>query len=205
MIAALALAICLVWLLVEFSQKSGSREQESSELEAGLQESGRGQATVTSFSIGRAELSHPSAIDKSNTDHRFTRFNDGVTYWHHSVQLSNDLHRKNQDVSRDLEIIDEILSNYRLVLKENPVGTDNEEFAAALAGENSKQVVFIDPNLLSDGELLDRYGSPYVFHPLKADVMDLRSLGPDRQLWTTDDVSLGLQEIESELGLVRDE
>ena len=85
------------------------------------------------------------------------------------------------------------------------MGTDNEEFAAALAGENSKKVVFIDPGLLSDGELLDRFGSPYVFHPLKADLMDLRSRGRDGQLWTKDDVSLDLQNVERELGLMRDE
>ena len=85
------------------------------------------------------------------------------------------------------------------------MGTDNEEFASALAGENPKKVVFIDPGLLVDGELLDRFGAPYVFHPLKADVMDLRSRGQDGQLWTEDDVSLDVREVEAGLGLVNED
>ena len=165
----------------------------------------QGEATVTGFSIGRIELRHPAVIDKSNTDARLTRFRDGVSYWHPSVKLGGDLHHENETAYRDLEIIDEVLRNYRLVYQENPVGTDNEEFAAALTGENPKKVVFIDRGLLSDGELLDRYGNPYIFHPLKADVMDLRSLGPDGQLWTGDDVSLDVEKTKSELGLAREE
>ena len=63
-------------------------------------------------------------------------------------------------------------------------------------------MVFIDPGLLVDGELLDRYGSPYIFHPLKSDVMDLRSRGEDGQLWTADDVALDVRNVERELGLL---
>ena len=199
-ISGLVLVVVLAWFLVGEKQEPAANAPESENSNPD-----QGEATVTSFTIGRVELLHPAAIDESNTDARLTRFRDGVSYWHPSVKLGSDLHRENQTAYRDLEIIDEILSNYRLVYQENPVGTDNEEFAAALAGENPKKVVFIDPALLSNGELLDRFGKPYVFHPLKADVMDLRSRGQDGQLWTKDDVTLDLQGVESQLGLVRDE
>ena len=198
----LVLAFALVWFLVEWSPPSAPASEDSSPNE--LNSAGQGSG-ITNFAIGEVKMSHPSEIDEGNTDHRFTRFQDGVSYWHHTVKLSHELHRQDQETFRDLEIIDEILSGYRLVYQENPVGTDNEEFAAALAGENPKKVVFIDPQLLVDGELLDRYGSPYVFHPLKSDVMDLRSRGEDGQLWTVDDVSLGLQGIKSQLGLVSED
>ena len=196
----LVLAVVLVWFLAGLKWESVLTipEPVTPKLD-------QGEATVTGFSIGRIELRHPAVIDKSNTDARLTRFRDGVSYWHPSVKLGGDLHHENETAYRDLEIIDEVLRNYRLVYQENPVGTDNEEFAAALTGENPKKVVFIDPGLLSDGELLDRYGNPYIFHPLKADVMDLRSLGPDSQLWTGDDVSLDVKKTKSELGLAREE
>ena len=196
----LVLAVVLVWFLAGLKWESVLTipEPVTPKLD-------QGEATVTGFSIGRIELRHPAVIDKSNTDARLTRFRDGVSYWHPSVKLGGDLHHENETAYRDLEIIDEVLRNYRLVYQENPVGTDNEEFAAALTGENPKKVVFIDPGLLSDGELLDRYGNPYIFHPLKADVMDLRSLGPDGQLWTGDDVSLDVKKTKSELGLAREE
>jgi hypothetical protein len=196
----LVLAVVLAWFLVGVKQESIANNPEPRQLKPD-----QGGQTATNFSIGRIELRHPAAIDESNTDTRLTRFRDGVSYWHPSVKLGGDLHHENETAYRDLEIIDEVLSNYRLVYQENPVGTDNEEFAAALTGENPKKVVFIDPGLLSDGELLDRYGNPYVFHPLKADVMDLRSLGPDGQLWTVDDISLDVEKTKSELGLAREE
>jgi len=164
----------------------------------------QGASSRSDFSIGRVTLSHPAGIDEDNEDRRFTRFLDGVSYWHQTVKLSAELHQQDQEAARDLEIINEILGVYRLLYQENPVGTDNEEFAMALAGENPKKVVFIDPKLLVDGELLDRYGFPYHFHPLKADVMGLRSRGPDGQLWTDDDISLDVGGVESELGLVRE-
>ena len=46
-----------------------------------------------------------------------------------------------------------------------------------------------------------RFEDPYIFHPLKADAMDIRSPGPDKKPWTDDDLSLNLQDIEAELGL----
>lgn len=196
----LVLAVALAWFLVGLK-----RESVATIPEPVTPKPDQAEAKVTGFSIGRIKLRHPAAIDESNTDARLTRFRDGVSYWHPSVKLGGDLHHENETAYRDLEIIDEVLSNYRLVYQENPVGTDNEEFAAALTGENPKKVVFIDPGLLSDGELLDRYGNPYVFHPLKADVMDLRSLGPDGQPWTGDDISLDVEKTKSELGLAREE
>ena len=71
-------------------------------------------------------------------------------------------------------------------------------------GGNPKNVFFLDPNLSAlneHGELLDRWGSPFVFHSLKADLMDIRSPGPDRELWTKDDLSLDHENTEAELRL----
>jgi hypothetical protein len=38
--------------------------------------------------------------------------------------------------------------------------------------------------------LLDRWGTPYYFHPIARNVLGLRSAGPDGKLWTADDVVL---------------
>ena len=55
--------------------------------------------------------------------------------------------------------------------------------------------------LSANGDLLDRWGSPFIFHPLNADLMNVRSIGPDQTPWTDDDLSLNLQDVEAELGL----
>lgn len=145
----------------------------------------------------------PGVLDSTNTDERFLRFTDGTVHWLPALEASRELHR-GEPPRGDLEVLDRILADYRLVYRENPVGTENAEIVAQLLGDNPKQVVFLDPELpaLNDrGELLDRWGTPFRFHPLRADLMDVISLGPDRTPWTGDDLSLGLEAEEEELQL----
>jgi len=72
----------------------------------------------------------------------------------------------------------------------NPVGT-NPEITKALNGENPKQVNFLgrDGNRVNgNGELIDAWGTPYFFHQLSATQMEIRSAGPDKIMWTGDDL-----------------
>jgi hypothetical protein len=73
----------------------------------------------------------------------------------------------------------------------NPVGT-NPEITAALDGSNPKQVRFLDSEaglrINADGELVDYWGVPFFFHQLSAKEMEIRSAGPDRRMWTSDDL-----------------
>jgi len=153
-------------------------------------------------SVNKPVPSKPT-VDTSNTDPRFTRFTDGTVHLTQSFTTSRRLH-SSSDPRADLDIVTQLLADYRLVYKENPVGTENAEIVAQLLGENSKNIFFIAPSitaLSSAGELLDRWGSPFIFHPLKSDLMDVRSLGPDKTPWTADDLSLDLKDVEAELRL----
>ena len=79
----------------------------------------------------------------------------------------------------------------------NPVGSESAELLDKLMGANAKRMIFFPrdhPDLNADGALLDRWGTPYYFHPLSAQEMDVRSAGPDRRLWSDDDLSLGLDD-----------
>ncbi len=83
-----------------------------------------------------------------------------------------------------------VLRDYRAVLGENPVGT-NAEIMAALLGMNSRQLKLRVPpgnTLNAAGELADPWGTPYFFHQLSGQEMEIRSAGPDRTMWTADDV-----------------
>ena len=81
--------------------------------------------------------------------------------------------------------------NYGSTFSGNPVGT-NPEIAAALNGENPKQIKFIDAEnglrINGKGELVDSWGTPFFFHQLSATDMEVRSAGPDRIMWTADDL-----------------
>lgn len=90
----------------------------------------------------------------------------------------------------DVENVQAMLRNYRTVLGENPVGT-NAEIMRALTGGNAKQINVGPPEgqqLNDKSELIDHWGTPYFFHQLAKDHMEIRSAGPDRILWTEDDV-----------------
>lgn len=74
-----------------------------------------------------------------------------------------------------------------------PTGS-NRELVAALAGENAHRIRFLDPAgrfLNPDGELVDRWQVPVFFHFVEADDVGVRSAGPDRVMWTADDVLTG--------------
>ena len=81
--------------------------------------------------------------------------------------------------------------NYNSAFGENPVGT-NPEITATLMGKNPKGINFITPDsglrVNENGEMVDAYGTPFFFHQLSGQEMEIRSAGEDRKMWTFDDV-----------------
>ncbi|HWV98125.1 MAG TPA: hypothetical protein VNZ64_00400 [Candidatus Acidoferrum sp.] len=90
-----------------------------------------------------------------------------------------------------------VLENMRRTIRQygsmfggNPVGT-NPEITKALQGDNPKQIDFLkaDGNRVNgNGELVDPWGTPYFFHQLSGTEMEIRSAGPDKRMWTADDL-----------------
>ncbi len=72
----------------------------------------------------------------------------------------------------------------------NPTGT-NAEIVKTLNGSNPQGVRYLPQDNLrlnDQGELIDTWGTPYFFHQLSAQKMEIRSAGPDKTLWTRDDI-----------------
>lgn len=91
-----------------------------------------------------------------------------------------------------------VLSNMRIVINQygsmfggNPVGS-NPEITRALNGGNPKEVKFLSEEsglrINGRGELVDYWGTPFFFHQLSGTEMEIRSAGPDRKMWTSDDL-----------------
>lgn len=93
----------------------------------------------------------------------------------------------------DLHSLAHAFSNLLLLVKGDApfrMGA-NEEFAAALMGGNANKVVFLAPPhaCLNDrGQLVDRWQTPLFFHVRDATRVDIRSAGPDKEMWTEDDL-----------------
>ena len=84
------------------------------------------------------------------------------------------------------------LRDYRGAVGVNPEGT-NEEITSALMGKNLKQFRLEIPEgsrVSAKGELCDPWGTPYFFHHLSAQKMEIRSAGPDLVMWTSDDIEM---------------
>ncbi|HEY1082060.1 MAG TPA: hypothetical protein VGE29_07350 [Prosthecobacter sp.] len=94
----------------------------------------------------------------------------------------------------DLDAMAHTFSNLLLLVKgDSPFRMGaNEEFAAALLGKNRDKLAFVSPDnrrvLNSRGQIIDRWGTPLYFHTTARDRVDIRSAGPDGQMWTADDV-----------------
>lgn len=106
-------------------------------------------------------------------------------------ELADELASPAGNVHADLAAINAIFEAYRSsVHGMDPVG-ENREITAALTGHNTLGFAFIPPDcpaLNAKGELCDRWGTPYFFHQIAGDRMEVRSAGPDHKLWTDDDV-----------------
>jgi len=97
----------------------------------------------------------------------------------------------------EVKAVHTLIVNFLTAVKEPyrpPLG-DNEDFVKALTGGNRYGDVYIatnDPSINNQGQWVDRWGTPYHFHPRSADAIDVRSAGPDHQLFTPDDVFIQL-------------
>lgn len=95
-------------------------------------------------------------------------------------------------IQADLKILGDLFFHYQALVKDptgNPIG-DNAEIVRALQGANRVHAEFLParhPALSEQGELLDRWGTPFFFHALSGRSMEIRSAGPDRAMWTADD------------------
>ena len=62
----------------------------------------------------------------------------------------------------------------------------------ALNGDNPKQANFLNAEagmrVNGQGELVDSWGTPYFFHQVSGTETEIRSAGPDRKMWTEDDL-----------------
>ncbi len=91
---------------------------------------------------------------------------------------------------RQLDQINLMLRDYRTLFGSNPIGT-NAEIMRAVMGDNPKKARLGPPEGMSlneNGELVDPWGTPFFFHQLSGDHMEIHSAGPDKRMWTNDDL-----------------
>jgi len=104
--------------------------------------------------------------------------------------IADELHSSSTSPERDLEIVDHFLELLRKASGGNPIGL-NEDITDVLTGGGDPQRPRVFPTnhpAIRGGQLMDRWGTPFWFHPNTGLQMEIRSAGPDRQLFTPDDL-----------------
>ena len=94
---------------------------------------------------------------------------------------------------QDVDTLHELVLQYQHNMRHRnalPIG-DDSDLVRALTGRNPLGFVVIPPNhpaISDEGRLLDRWGTPYFVHPISAATIDIRSAGPDKKMFTADDL-----------------
>ena len=107
------------------------------------------------------------------------------------ARLADDLNLPGGDIRSDLAIVSSMVVAYRSIYpgKGNPIG-DNRDIVETLLGGNPNGIIFLrrgNRAINAQGELCDRWGTPFFFHAESGTKMEIRSAGPDRMMWTEDD------------------
>ena len=93
----------------------------------------------------------------------------------------------------DLTLMSRLMENSLLLLKSaaNRPLSANEDWADLFRGKNAAHEEFLPAQhvVLSDkGQLVDRWQTPLFFHALGGGRYEIRSAGPDKAMWTPDDI-----------------
>ncbi len=92
----------------------------------------------------------------------------------------------------DLAALVDLTTNYLQAVPSSrrPALGFNEDLARALVDRDALGDAALPANhpALIEGKLVDRWGRPWQVHPLSANVLQLRSAGPDGRLYTPDDL-----------------
>jgi hypothetical protein len=90
----------------------------------------------------------------------------------------------------DTRVVFTLFEQYRKRFGTYPTGEDNASFVNALTGNNPGRLPLLDPvhsAINAKGEICDRWGTPFFFHLIASDAIEVRSAGPDRVPYSTDD------------------
>ncbi|MGC6424540.1 MAG: hypothetical protein ACON4O_06085 [Lentimonas sp.] len=105
--------------------------------------------------------------------------------------------------AQDLQLVGRMVDGMHRLFKNldtRHVST-NEQLTAYLTGSNPEGLQYLDPKhaILKGGRrLIDRWGQPYIVHPLGTAQLELRSSGPDQISYTEDDILLHPEYIRGE-------
>ena len=110
-------------------------------------------------------------------------------------KILHDYATENTTLKEDMELLRRLNFSFVTLVKDHaqtPIGC-NRDLADALKGKNAYKQRFLPDahSALNDqGQIIDRYNTPVHIHVKSAGSYEVRSAGPDKKLWTEDDINI---------------
>ena len=100
---------------------------------------------------------------------------------------------KTTSATEDLEMIARYIDSVFLLVKDRDTAdySTNKDLVLFLHGSNSHRLPFLAKNakaLSGTGQIVDRWDSHLILHPISRKLLELRSAGPDKIPYTDDDL-----------------
>ena len=152
------------------------------------------EGTRLELAPGTSVSVHPAPLPLDFSSVAFERQPDGTIHKKDVMQMLQDLNSPESEAESDLQLLRKTISVYRQIFRQNPIAGENREVVEALSGKNPYRLIFIasdHPAVDDEGALIDRWGSPFRFHPISGSLMEFSSCGPDTIFGTSDDITLG--------------
>ncbi len=107
-----------------------------------------------------------------------------------NAAIAEELFSPENPPERDLEIVEYFLDVMKKATGSNPIGLNSDITDTLTGGGDPRRSRVFPPNskAVRGGEMVDRWGTPLWFHPNSGSQMEIRSAGPDKQLFTADDI-----------------
>ena len=144
---------------------------------------------------GRARLTRP---ERSNSGHSSATLSNQpalaseITHLLETCEICglDDLGSPHTTPANDVRLLALLLSGYASVFRRVPLGM-HQEIVAALRGDNSRSIQYIPeghPAVNANNEITDRWNKPFFFHVISSNAVEIISAGPDRVVFTDDDI-----------------
>ena len=144
------------------------------------------------YMLSQGPMNYAKRIKARNDQSEINALRSAANQFNGSIILKN-YASPSQSPQQDLTDLSHVFGNFTLLVKGNdpiPLGA-NEDIANALRGKNRTKLRFLPddaPCFNAKGQLVDRWQIPLFFHANDQQRLDIRSAGPDKQMWTEDDI-----------------
>jgi len=193
-----------VLLLIILRPKEGITEDSSSEKITNINQKSKKEEAIPSSDYGPLSTLPADYSDLAPEDRYAPKFTQAGKQFLNDPTNPNDLPPESETLKdltlpeqEAMDLINSLFASAGKFANDGDVpGLTNVEMTNLLLGENKKSIAYLPddhPRINEFGQLTDSWGTAYEFHTVSSLRVEVTSAGPDRELFTDDDIELDLE------------